>query len=81
MRAGWMAQELLTTFVEELGEVALRPSTTSGDFRIEINGELIYDRKVAGAFLEIKVLKQMVRDKIAPHKNLGHADAKTEGIS
>ncbi len=25
LRAGWVAQELLTTFAEELGEVALKP--------------------------------------------------------
>jgi selenoprotein W-related protein len=27
LRAAWMAQELLTTFEQEIGEVALRPGT------------------------------------------------------
>jgi selenoprotein W-related protein len=79
MRAAWMAQEFLTTFSEEIGEVSLRPSAIAGSFRIEIEGEVLFDRKEKGAFPEIKYLKQTLRDKIAPNKNLGHADAKKEG--
>jgi selenoprotein W-related protein len=76
MRATWMAQELLTTFQDELGEVTLRPSETSGIYRIYLNGETLLDRKVIGGFPEIKVIKQMLRDKIAPEKPLGHSDRK-----
>ena len=38
-RSCWMAQELLSTFADELGEVALSPDhETAGLFRIELNG-------------------------------------------
>jgi selenoprotein W-related protein len=70
-----MAQEVLTTFETELGEVALVPGT-GGIFEIRLNGELIYSRKEAGRFPESKELKQLIRDRIAPEKPLGHSDRK-----
>jgi selenoprotein W-related protein len=75
LRAAWLAQELLTTFETELGEVALVPGT-GGVLDIRLNGELIYSRKEAGRFPEAKELKQLVRDRIAPEKPLGHSDRK-----
>lgn len=78
LRAAYMAQELLTTFEEELEEVALRPSEVAGRYIISINGELVFDRKRDGGFVEIKVIKQLVRDKVAPGKALGHSDRKEE---
>lgn len=72
LRAAWMAQELLSTFPEELGEVALQPGT-GGSFQIRVNGELIWNRAEQG-FPDIKDLKQLVRDRIAPDKPLGHSD-------
>ena len=73
LRAGWIAQELLTTFSDELGEVALVPSE-GGIFDIRLNDELIWSRHEQGGFPEIKVLKQSIRDKVAPHRSLGHID-------
>ncbi len=78
LRSAWLAQELLTTFWEELGEVGLRPAEISGTFKIYLNGQEIFDRKQAGGFPEIKTLKQQVRDLIAPEKSLGHSDRKME---
>ncbi|WP_290796084.1 SelT/SelW/SelH family protein [Flavihumibacter sp. UBA7668] len=78
LRAAYMAQELLTTFEEELEEVALRPSEVAGRYIISINDELVFDRKRDGGFVEIKVIKQLVRDKVAPGKALGHSDRKEE---
>lgn len=75
LRAAWMAQEVLTTFETELGEVALIPGT-GGVFDIRLNNELIYSRKTAGRFPESKELKQLIRDRIAPEKPLGHSDRK-----
>lgn len=75
LRAAWMAQEVLTTFETELGEVALVPGT-GGVFDIRLNNELIYSRKTAGRFPESKELKQLIRDRIAPEKPLGHSDRK-----
>ena len=73
LRAGWTAQELLTTFAAELGEVALVPGG-SGIFEVWLNDELIWSRKEQGGFPELKELKQRVRDRIAPEKDLGHSD-------
>ena len=73
LRAGWTAQELLTTFAAELGEVALVPGG-SGIFEVWLNDELIWSRKEQRRFPELKELKQRVRDRIAPEKDLGHSD-------
>lgn len=71
-----MAQELLTTFAEDLKSVTLQPSEVSGDFHITVNGKKIFDRRDYGGFPEIKELKQMVRDVVNPGKSLGHSDTK-----
>jgi len=73
LRAAWMAQELLSTFSDELGEVALAPGT-GGVFQIRVGEELVWDRAERGGFPDIKELKQLVRDRIAPQKDLGHSD-------
>ena len=75
LRAAWLAQEVLTTFETEMGEVALVPGT-GGVFDVRLNGNLIYSRKEAGRFPESKELKQLIRDVIAPEKPLGHSDRK-----
>lgn len=76
LRAAYMAQEFLTTFSGEIKSLSLYPSETSGAYKIFIDGEIIFDRKQHGGFLEIKELKQLIRDKIAPGKTLGHSDKK-----
>lgn len=73
LRAAWMAQELLSTFEEELGGVCLRIGT-GGIFEVHAGDHLIFSRKDEGGFIEIKELKQRVRDAVAPGKSLGHAD-------
>lgn len=77
LRAGWLAQELLSTFDTELGEVALVPGT-GGVFEVLVDDELIWSRKDQNRFPEAKELKQLVRDRVAPHRNLGHSDRKPE---
>lgn len=69
-----MAQELLTTFSEQLKGVSLLPSEVSGTFQIRLNNAIIFDRREAGRFPEIKELKKLVRDQIDPEMNLGHTD-------
>jgi selenoprotein W-related protein len=76
LRAGWMAQELLSTFGAELGEVALAPGT-GGVFRITYDGEPIWDRTVDGGFPDARTLKQRVRDRLDPGRDLGHLDRPT----
>jgi selenoprotein W-related protein len=73
LRAAWMAQELLTTFQDDLGEVALRPGT-GGIFEVLVDGETVWSRAAEGRFPDIKELKQLVRDRIAPGRDLGHTD-------
>lgn len=68
-----MAQELLTTFDGDLGEVALIPGT-GGVFDVRLNDELLFSRTDAGRFPESKELKQLVRDRIDPGRDLGHSD-------
>ncbi|HEX9872397.1 MAG TPA: SelT/SelW/SelH family protein, partial [Candidatus Tectomicrobia bacterium] len=65
--------ELLTTFTQELGEVALIPGA-NGIFEVRLEGETIFSRRQHGRFPESKELKQLVRDRIAPEKHLGHSD-------
>jgi selenoprotein W-related protein len=75
LRAAWMAQELLTTFEHEVAAVTLRQST-GGTFEIHVDDVLVWSRQAAGRFPEITELKQLVRDRVAPEKSLGHADRK-----
>lgn len=73
LRAAWMAQELLTTFESELSEVALAPGT-GGIFEVHVEADRIWSRHEQGRFPDIKELKQLVRDHVAPDRNLGHTD-------
>ena len=73
LRAGWTAQELLTTFTAELGEVALVPGT-GGVFDVRVDGEVVWSRSEQGGFPELSELKRLVRDRVAPSKQLGHTD-------
>jgi len=73
LRAAWVAQELLTSFEDEIGEVALAPGS-GGIFEVRVEGELLWSREERGRFPELKELKQLLRDRIAPEKELGHSD-------
>ncbi len=73
LRAAWMAQELLTTLEQELGEVALVPGS-GGIFEVRVEGTTVWSRKERERFPEMKELKQLVRDRVAPEKELGHSD-------
>lgn len=75
LRAAWLAQELLSTFGADLGEVVLAPGT-GGAFEITLDGETIWERRRDGGFPEAKVLKQRVRDRVWPERDLGHSDRK-----
>ena len=71
-----MAQELLTTFEDDLHGVLLKPSEINGRYSVSIDQLKVFDRKEAGRFPEIKELKQLVRDQVNPGKDLGHSDKK-----
>lgn len=75
IRAAWMAQELLSTFEEDLEGVALVPGTEGGIFEVRLaGGGVIWSRKAEGRFPDINELKRLVRDLVAPEKDLGHSD-------
>ncbi|RAK71609.1 SelT/SelW/SelH family protein, partial [Aspergillus fijiensis CBS 313.89] len=78
------AQELLSTFSTQLGEVALQPAT-GGVFTVTlyhrrgleadaITETVLWDRKRDGGFPEVKVLKSLVRNVVDPGRDLGHTD-------
>lgn len=73
LRSAWMGQELLTTFDTEIHELSLVPNN-DGAFSIWANDDCIWERKRDGGFPELPVLKQRLRDYIAPEKSLGHSD-------
>lgn len=80
LRATWVAQELLTTFPDEIAELTLKPGK-GGVFVVEADGDVVFSRKQAGRHAGMRELKQLLRDRIAPGKSLGHSDKKenTEG--
>ena len=78
LRAAYMAQEILTTFNDDVKQVTLQPSEVGGSYKISIDNKKIFDRKEYNGFPEIKEIKQMVRDVVNPTKSLGHADRKVE---
>ena len=73
LRSGWMAQELLSTFGEDLGSVTLVPAS-GGVFTIVLDGKSIWNRSADGGFPDVKTLKKRVRDEVWPDRDLGHLD-------
>ncbi|CEL92764.1 unnamed protein product [Vitrella brassicaformis CCMP3155] len=76
LRAAWMAQELLSTFAKDIGEVALIPNNDppGGVFVIRCNGVIVFSREKGGHFIEAKELKTLIRDVICPDRPLGHSE-------
>jgi selenoprotein W-related protein len=73
LRAGWMAQELLSTFGTQLSEVALVPGI-GGVFDIQCNAVQVWERNRDGGFPDAAELKRRIRDIIEPGRDLGHID-------
>jgi len=44
---------------------------TGGVFEVRVDGASVWSRQQEGAFLEIKQLKQLVRDRVAPGEGTG----------
>ncbi len=74
LRAAWLAQELLTTFSDDVSAVALAPAQESGRFQIRTDEHLLWCRKRDGGFPQPAELKRRVRDAVCPDKPLGHSD-------
>ena len=73
-RAAWLAQELLSSFEEELGGVALVPNREGGVFVVRVAGERLFSRADAGHLPDAAELKRLLRDRVAPGRDLGHVD-------
>ncbi len=68
-----MAQELLSTFKDDLGEVALMPGT-GGAFRIEADGVLLWERVRDGGFSGCEGPQAASARPARPGRDLGHID-------
>jgi selenoprotein W-related protein len=77
LRAAWVSQELLSTFDGDIEALTLKPGT-GGVFDITLDGEALWSRKVEGRMPEITELKQRLRDRIDPARDLGHIDRARE---
>jgi selenoprotein W-related protein len=74
LRAAWLAQELLSSFEDDLAEVALAPAG-KGVFEVTArDGTVLWSRAEEGRFPEAKELKQRLRDAFWPQHDLGHSD-------
>lgn len=71
LRAAWMAQELLTTFGDDLGEVAMVPGG-GGIFEVTLDGEVIATNRETKRMPDPPEVKRAVRDRIAPDRKIGH---------
>jgi len=77
LRSAWLAQEILTTFQDTVGEVALIPQREkAGTFVVRVDDKVVWDRKESDTpgFPEAKDLKNRIRNIIAPEKDLGHSE-------
>ena len=74
LRASWIAQELLSTFSEDIRGVSLIPGNEAGIFEIRCGRNIIWARGKKKGMPEIKELKRKVRDVVAPDKDLGHIE-------
>jgi len=71
LRAAWLAQELLSAFERELGEVALVPDS-GGIFEVALDGETIASNRETKSLPEAADVKRLLRDRIAPGRRIGH---------
>lgn len=59
--ATYIAQELLTTFKNELQAVSLEPSSVTGRFNIQIHHQGFSDRKFDIPNTDVKIIKRQIR--------------------
>lgn len=71
MRATWFAQELLTAFENEIGEIALQPGS-GGIFEVTIDGEVLATNREGKPIPDAAEVKRLMRDRIAPERRIGH---------
>ncbi len=75
MRATWLSQEFINTFGSDISSVNLVPDS-NGKFEIKCSNTLIFSSGKEGKFIDLKLMKQRLRDVINPSMSLGHSDTK-----
>lgn len=81
LRATYVLTEIMSTFNEQVNSFSFIPNrinTTEDIFTIALDGVVIWDYQDKGAYPPMPELKQTIRDRIDPTKNLGHSDVKIE---
>ena len=73
LRAAWLAQEILSTFDEDVAEVALVPSG-GGILEISVDGEVVASNRGGAMMPDVIDVKRAVRDRVAPARKFGHED-------
>lgn len=76
MRASWLSQEFINTCKSDISSVNLVPDS-NGKFEIRCSNILIFSRKNEGKFIDLKLMKQRIRDVVNPSMNLGYSDVKS----
>ena len=74
LRAVYMANELLRTFDMELGRVTLVPTHEGDFFEVRLDGGVLWSRDKWQGFPHVNELILLVRDRIAPAKELDQVD-------
>jgi len=73
LRTARVAQALLSSFGQDIGSGTMIPGD-GGVFQITLDGAQIWDRKDQGGFPEARQLRQRIRDRLWPDRDLGHLD-------
>ena len=73
LRAAWLAQEILSTFEEDVGEVALVPSG-GGILEVRVDGEVVASNRDGATIPDVRDVKRAVRYRVAPARKFGHED-------
>ncbi|GMH87537.1 hypothetical protein TrST_g13301 [Triparma strigata] len=89
-RSQWYSYELFQTFhtrrlqkgLEPLiSETTIAASENAGDWRMEINNQLVWDRRTDGGFPDLKLVKNRVKEVLDPSVDLGHSEIKCSNSS
>ncbi|MAS00189.1 MAG: selenoprotein [Nitrosomonadales bacterium] len=76
-RASWLSQEFINTFESDISSINLVPDR-NGKFEIRCSNVMIFSRKKEGKFIDLKLMKQRIRDVVNPSMTLGHSDVRSK---
>jgi selenoprotein W-related protein len=71
LRAAWLAQEILSTFEDDVSSVALIPSD-GGVLELRLDGEVVASNRDGASMPDVKDVKSAIRNRVAPERRLGH---------